>query len=388
MALSNGQLRERRRAANAHSAFRRRRIALTCVAVIAFPAGLIAGAREGESPDQPPVSAAAGLTDEQLVGQRLVAGFDGTRVPDGLRRMVELGRLAGVILFEDNIADRSTTRRLTADLQTIPRPEGLDMPLVVSVDQEGGLVKRLDGPPELSAAEMGAAGPEVAYEQGAATAADLASHGINVDLAPVLDVGRPGGALEEEDRVFGRSASTVAATGVDGFAAGLRSGGVAATAKHFPGLGAAEVNTDEASQDIGLSVESLRSLDEAPFRHFADEGGELVMLGLATYPALDGSPAAFSHRIATEELREEVGFEGVSITDSLDATAATTFGSRKRVALAAAGAGADLLLYGDWRTASEVSAALRRGLQSGGLDRAAFVDSVERVLALRSELPE
>lgn len=388
MALSNEQLRERRRAASAHPSFRRRRVALACVAVIAFPAGLLAGAREGGSPDEPPVSAAAELTDEQLVGQRLVAGFEGTRVPNGLRRMIELGRLAGVILFEDNIADRSTTRRLTADLQGIARPEGLDMPLVVSVDQEGGMVERLGGAPELSAAEMGAAGPDIAYEQGVATADNLAAHGINVDLAPVLDVGRPGRALEEEGRTFADDAGEVTAAGVEGFAAGLRSGGVAATAKHFPGLGAAEVNTDEASQEIGLSAESLRTVDEVPFRSFAEEGGELVMLGLATYPALDGTPAAFSRAIATDELREEVGFDGVSITDSLDAAAATTFGSRRRVALAAAGAGADLLLYGDWRTAEEVSAALRRGLGSGGLDRAAFVESVERVLALRSELPE
>lgn len=389
MALSNEQLTARRQAARSRTAGRRRRTALACVALLAFPVGVAAGLHDGGSGEDEagaPIPLASPLSDRQLVGQRLIAGFSGTDVPRGLGRMIGRGRLAGVILFEGNVGGAGATRRLTSRLQRIDRPDGLGMPLAVMVDQEGGLVERLDGPPSRSAEQMGDAGRAEARRQGRATARNLRRHGINVDLAPVLDVGRRGGAIETEGRSFGRTPARVIETGVDGFAAGLRDGGVATTAKHFPGLGAASVNTDASAQTIRVSRARLRSLDEAPFSAFSEAGGELVMLGLATYPALSNRPAAFSRKVATGELRRRVGFDGVSVTDSLDAVAATSFGSRERVALAAAGAGSDLLLYGDWRTARAVSGPLGRALGSGDLERESFVDSVERVLRMRSAL--
>ena len=155
--------------------------------------------------------------------------------------------------------------------------------------------------------------------------------------------------------------------GVNGFGAGLQSRGVAATAKHFPGLGAAETNTDLASQRITLSKDELRSADEQPFEAFSRRGGELVMLSLATYPAFADRPAAFSKKIVTGELRGRLGFEGVTITDGLGAAAAEEFGPRREVALAAIGAGNDLLLYTDWRAARRTAALLRKRLLTGRL---------------------
>ncbi len=110
------------------------------------------------------------------------------------------------------------------------------------------------------------------------------------------------------------------------------------------------------------------------------------MLSLATYPALSNRPAALARSVATGELRRRLGFEGVSITDSLDAAAAQAFGDREEVALTAASAGADLLLYGDWRTAREIHRTLSARLRSGGLDRGAFEESAGRVLAMREGL--
>lgn len=339
----------------------------------------------GAEPD-PAEGLAAELSPAQLVGQRLVVGFEGTRPPRGLEQMIRDGELAGVILFEDNVSGRSTTRRTIARLQRLPRPEGLEMPLAVTIDQEGGLVKRIDGPPTVSASEMGARGSGFARRQGRATARDLLRHGVNIDLAPVLDVARPGSAIEGELRSFGRSETRVTEVAIEGFSSGLRAGGVAATAKHFPGIGAAAINTDDASQSIDLAKGELRRVDQRPFEAFVAGGGELVMLGLATYPAFSDRPAAFSHRIATGELRRRLGFEGVSITDSLDAAAAQSFGGRTEVATEAARAGADLLLYGGWRTARASAAMLRRKLLAGKLDRAEFERSVDRVLTLRRGL--
>jgi beta-N-acetylhexosaminidase len=110
------------------------------------------------------------------------------------------------------------------------------------------------------------------------------------------------------------------------------------------------------------------------------------MLGLASYSALGDRPAALAPAVATGELRDHLGFDGVSITDSLDAAAARAFGDRDRVALAAAGAGTDLLLYGDWRTARAVGRTLAVRLRSGALDRGPFAASVGRVLAMREAL--
>ncbi len=363
-------------------------IAVVVAAVIGLTAGVLAGSGSGggdpaPAPEPGPVAA---LSKAELAGQRLVAGFDGTEPPRGLLRLLADGGLAGVILFEDNLTGGRADARMTAQLQRAAARGPLDAPLLVMTDQEGGQVRRLPGPPASSAAAMAARGPAYAREQGVATADSLLGAGVNVDLAPVLDLARPGAAIAAEERSFGSRPEEVIATGVDGFAAGLGEGGVAAAAKHFPGLGGAATNTDFAAQSIDLSAAALRNADMAPFAAFAEAGGELVMLGLATYPALSRRPAALAPEIATGELRDRLGFAGVSITDSLDAAAAQAWGDRDEVALAAAGAGSDLLLYGDWRTAAAVGDALVAGLRRGRLDRAAFESSAERVAALRGSL--
>jgi beta-N-acetylhexosaminidase len=357
-----------------------RRAVVVALAGGAFAAGAIAGGAEERSP-----SVASRLTPAQLAGQRIVLGFAGTRVPAAVRRTIREGGAAGVVLFADNLPSRSAGRRLVGDLQAIPRPPGLRDPLLVMTDQEGGQVKRVDGPPETAAAAMGARGAAYSREQGRLTGESLRALGISVDLAPVLDVARPGGSIARAERAFGKSAETVAATAVP-FARGLREAGVAATAKHFPGFGAARLNTDVAVQRIGLPLSTLRSVDEAPFRRFAAAGGELVMLSTAIYPALAPQPAAFSRAVASGELRDRLGFEGVSITDALGTVAVRDFGGPEEATVAAAGAGVDLLLFTDPGPAARAHRALLRSLRAGELSRAEFEQSVERVLRLRQRL--
>ena len=252
-------------------------------------------------------------------------------------------------------------------------------------DQEGGLVKRLDGPPDASAAAMGARGAAYSREQGRLTGESLGGAGVNVDLAPVLDVARPGGTIAATERGFGSTAAAVAATAIP-FAEGLREAGVAATAKHFPGFGAARANTDFAVERVGLSKATLRRVDEAPYRRFVAAGGELVMLSTAIYPALSSQPAAFSRAVARGELRGRLGFEGVSITDALETVAVRDFGGPAEAGLAAARAGVDLLLFTEPRAAARARGALLRGLRSNALSRAPFEVSVGRVLRLRHRL--
>jgi beta-N-acetylhexosaminidase len=324
-------------------------------------------------------------TDDQLAGARVITGFSGHRPPRALRRMITEGHVSGVILFSDNAGSRAAVRRLTAELQAIPRPAAVDDPLLVTVDQEGGLVRRLPGPPKLSAREIGARGAGFAERLGRASGESLRDMGVNADLAPVLDVGRPGRAIDEEGRTFGRTPGAVSEMG-GGFARGLAEGGVAATAKHFPGLGAARINTDDAVQRVRLPAQKLRRVDERPFGEFARANGAMVMLSTAIYPAISHKPAAFSRAVATGELRDRLGFQGVTITDALGTVSARAVGGPARTARAAAAAGADLVLYTDLRSAASAQRALATGLRDGSLDRAEFEQSVARVLALRARL--
>jgi beta-N-acetylhexosaminidase len=322
------------------------------------------------------------LSPRLLAGLRVVAGFDGRKPPAGLRRMISRGEIVGVILFSDNVGGRKQVRRLTRKLQAIPRPDAVDAPLLVMVDQEGGQVRRLPGPPKPSAEEVGRRSPASARRLGRATGDSLSEMGVNVNLAPVLDVPRRGGFIDEQDRGYSRKAARVGEI-ASAFAAGMESRGVAATAKHFPGLGAAPRTTDEQPAKLPLSRATLRRVDEAPYEPFVAAGGSLVMLSLASYPALGGGPAALSRRIATGELRTRLGFEGVSISDSLGVPAATAVGGTAKVALRCAGAGTDLLLYTDLGSASRASRAIRRAIRSGALRREGAEASADRVLSLR-----
>lgn len=354
--------------------------AMCGLAAGAFAFGAALGDGTGPAP-----SAAGRLAADRLAGQRIVVGFEGAEVPMAVERMIREGHVAGVILFSANLPGRAAGKRLIRGLQAIRRPSALRDPLLVMVDQEGGQVKRIAGAPTASARRMGERGALFSRRQGRRAAANLRGLGINVNLAPVLDVARPGAVIAETDRGFGSTPESVAATAVP-FAEGLQDGGVAAAAKHFPGFGAARVNTDFAVQRIPSSRAELRRIDEAPYRDFISAGGEMVMLSTAIYPAFSPKPAAFARGIATGELRGRLGFEGVSITDALDSVAARDFGAPAMAAMAAASAGVDLLLFTDPLAAARAQRALLRRLRAGALSRPAFEASVDRVLRLRDRL--
>jgi beta-N-acetylhexosaminidase len=362
---------------------RRRRIALGALALgaaAAFAFGATLG--DGRAPRVDPLST---LPASQLAGQRIVVGLSGDGVPPALRGAIHRGEVAGVVLFAANFPSRDAGRRLIRRLQAIPRPPALRDPLLIMADQEGGLVKRVGGAPSASAARMGQRGAAFSRRQGRLTARNLRDVGVNVDLAPVLDVARPGGTIAATERGFGATAQRVTATAVP-FAEALQAGGVAATGKHFPGFGAATENTDFAVERIDLSKAKLRAVDEVPYRAFAEAGGELVMLSTAIYPAFSARPAAFTRAIATGELRNRIGFEGVSITDALNTVAVDSFGGPVKGGLAAAAAGVDLLLFAELGPARRAHRALVARLRSGRLDRDEFEQSAQRVLDLRGWL--
>jgi beta-N-acetylhexosaminidase len=335
------------------------------------------------APSPPPPKPTDDLTVAQLAGQHLIASFRGTsKPPAALVRRIRRGEVAGVILFAENASTVAQARRLVRRLQAIPRPQGLRDPLLIMVDQEGGGVRRLrDAPPVRSASTLSGAGERAVRFAGRATGRALRAAGVNVDLAPVADLARVGGAMAAERRTFGTNTVPVGRL-TAAFAAGLRSGGVLAGIKHFPGLGAATSNTDDRVVRIGLSAPTLRSRDEAAFAPAIREGVPLVMLANARYPALDPRwPASLSRAVIADELRGRLGFRGVTVTDDLEANALRPFGSPGQLAARGVRAGVDLLLYARSYGATEGA------LQSlRGVPRRLLEPGARRVLALRASL--
>ena len=218
---------------------------------------------------------------------------------------------------------------------------------------------------------------------GAATARLLRSVGANVDLAPVADVARPGSALARDGRTFGSSPARVSRA-VVAFAGGLGSAGVAATGKHFPGLGAARVSTDAAPVRLGISRAMLDRVDLAPYRALIAHRIPIVMTSTAIYPALDpGRPAALSRAVTTNLLRGKMSFAGVTITDALDTPALAAVGGTGAVAVRAVAAGNDLLIHSGFENGVAGAAAIARAIRRGSLDRGDAQAAVGRLLAFR-----
>jgi beta-N-acetylhexosaminidase len=249
------------------------------------------------------------------------------------------GKMGGVLLLGNGWLTRGTAATVTAELQQAACTRG--EPLLIAVDQEGGLVRRLAwAPPTEAPDEMSS--PSVAHSQAAAAAEALRSVGIDVDFAPVVDTpGAAGNFLGS--RAFSHSRSWNAGM-ARAFVGGLQTNGIAATAKHFPGLGLANGNTDDGRIVIRAAAWKLHQ-GLLPFQSAIQAGVKLVMLSTAVYPKLDGSkrPAAFSSTIATGVLRKQLGFNGVAVTDSLTAPAADRI---PHTASRAMLAGSDLLIFG------------------------------------------
>ena len=343
------------------------------------------------SPDALPT-----LTPAQMAGQRVIYSYTGLEPPATLLNWIRHGQVGGVIFFGGNISSRAQIASVIKELNQAnasPLNPMRGFPLLLMTDQEGGLVRRLPGQPLLSEKQIGESANPAAAAKTAGTGAgkNLAGVGMNVNLAPVLDVFRKAGDFDDQ---FGRSYSTdphvVSSLGAD-FITAQQAAGVAATAKHFPGLGAAtkSQNTDEAPVTLNVTLHALRTKDEFPYQAAIAAGVKLVMVSWARYSALaPKTPAGLSSAIVNGELRQRLGFKGVTITDALEAGALRSFGTTRSRATLAAKAGMDLILCSVQRPSQGQQAriALANGLTTGTLSPTVFNAALNRVVALRSSL--
>jgi beta-N-acetylhexosaminidase len=290
----------------------------------------------------------------QLIGQKLIVAMTGTTPSAALLERIRRGEVGGVILFGSNITTKTALIALTTRLHAAAAAGGQPR-LLIAVDQEGGSVKRIPwAPPTLSPPQMGALGSTTtARTQGAATGSALKALGIDIDLAPVADVpASTTSFLYRQGRTWSFSATRTEFLSYE-FAHGLRIGGVIPVMKHFPGLGFATANTDTTMVTIRQAAAALAP-GLLPYRLAISHSIPIVMLSNATYTAWDPVHAAgWSTAINTTLLRTTLGFRGVTMTDSLDGTAASRGYTTAHLALRAAQAGTDLILV----TGSETESA-------------------------------
>ena len=347
-------------------------VAIAAAAAAALPAGAASGSR------------AAPPSLSRLVGQTLMGAMDGTTPSSDLLARVERGELGGVIIFGGNVTTPSALAGVISRLQSAAEAGG-NPPLLIATDQEGGEVKRLPaGPPAASAETMGATlGAPSVRRQGRATGKYLRGVGVDVDLAPVLDIGESQRSFLGS-RIFSSDPATTAKLG-SAFAAGLQSAGVAATGKHFPGLGTAPGNTDVSVVVVPTSKAGLeRRL--VSFQAAVRSGVKLVMVSNAEYPALDPSrlPAALSPKIVAGILRGQLDFGGVVITDTMTAPAIARYPDAPVRALRA---GDDVLLYSDSEALSKRAyAVLMEAARSHRLSRGTLRVAYRRIERLKAWL--
>jgi beta-N-acetylhexosaminidase len=325
------------------------------------------------------------MTLDEELGQMIMIGFSETQMDDALAYQIQQLHVGSAILYAFNIQNGPQMKALVAGMQA-----DATTPLIIATDQEGGEVNRLQSVIGLtpSAAMIGATGnPNLARQRGEQDAQALAQLGINLDLAPVVDVRQTSGG-DVQSRTFGTTASVVT-TMAGAYLSGLQqSGQVAGTLKHFPGLGDVPVDPHETLYTFTRSKADLERIDWAPYRALLATGQvHAIMSTHIILSAIDPTrPASLSEPVLTGILRNELGFDGVIITDGIYMHALQDY-SLDQIALYAVQAGNDIICSTySIQSTEEVIATLRTAVQDGQLSKAHIDASVRRILLLKLQL--
>jgi beta-N-acetylhexosaminidase len=329
------------------------------------------------------------LTLEEKIGQMLMAGFEGLEPPQYILDWLAAGRIGGVILFARNVE----TPQQVADL-TRACHQAAKRPILIGIDQEGGSVARFrrqftesPGAMALSAATNGLALSEQIAQ---VMAQELQALGVNWDYAPVVDI------VYEDNidnpavgtRSFGADKARVGAF-ASAMAKGLQDYGVAACAKHFPGLGGTEIDTHLATAVIDTSLEHLIENDLAPYRAVIDAGVASIMTTHTVFAALDDThPATLSPVVIKRLLREELGFDDVIASDCMEMQAITDHYGSGESAVLAVEADVDLVQFSHSRD-MQVAAfrSIMEAVKSGRIPSARIDQSVARIQRLKAQFP-
>ena len=314
------------------------------------------------------------------IGQLLIGSFPAHDLSVELRALAREFDLGGIILFGRNIESPEQVSELAAEAELL----GAEQPLWVSVDQEGGRVARLKAPftvwPPM--ATLGRAGSEeLAARFATALAAELTAIGVTLDYAPVLDIHTNPRNPVIGDRALAESAADVARLGRV-VVRTLQASGLAACGKHFPGHGDTSTDSHDELPLVEHPPDRLRAVEFEPFRAAIDEGVAFLMTAHVLVPALDEQrPATLSPAVVQHLLREELGFEGVILSDDLEMKAVSARHAVPDAAVAAVKAGCDGLLIcsGNVDVQANALEALVKAVETGDIPQARLDDAERRL---------
>ncbi|WP_127592196.1 beta-N-acetylhexosaminidase [Paenibacillus lautus] len=331
---------------------------------------------------------AADLSLEQKVGQMFICGFNALTPNEHAKILIEQYQVGGICYFRRNVKTLPQLAELSESLQQLAS-DSRKFPLLISIDQEGGMVARIDHegisriPGNMA---LGAAGSaEDSYRAAQIGARELRSLGVNMNFAPCLDVNNNPRNPVIGVRSFGEDPQAVAALGTAAIK-GYQEEGVSATAKHFPGHGDTSVDSHLGRASVPHDLERLRSVELYPFAQAIQGGVDAIMTAHVSFPAIEPSdlPATLSHAVLTGLLREEMGFEGLIVTDCLEMHAISKEYGIPEGAIRAIEAGADCVLVS--HNLSEQTAAITaviEAVRSGRLSEDLIDTAVERILTLK-----
>ncbi len=329
----------------------------------------------------------ADLTLEEKVGQIFMVGVSGQQMTPSMQKQMATIKPGGILLFKKNITSREQLKKFTSDLQAKAKTT-----LLIALDQEGGAVTRFKTSPMLPSARWVGGANDIALtgRLGFSMGGILRQHGINMNLAPVLDVGGGSGGEFLRSRTYSTDSEVVGNLGV-AFSQGLMNAGVVPTAKHFPGLGgvAGDPHNESVKQDS--SFKEMQSKHLSPFRKFSQLFPSAMMLSHARYPTLGTDVAApFSTEISKTLLQDGLGFRGLVITDDLMMTGASDkkMNFQERV-VKIFNSGSDILLIA-WSTRSQMAAhsAIMEAIKNKQISIDDLNSRVEKILSVKAWVAE
>jgi beta-N-acetylhexosaminidase len=329
------------------------------------------------------------MTLDQKLGQMMLVQFVGADFSLDLSTMISQYNVGSVLLLagNHNIINKGQLTSLTQQIQ-----HNSTLPTMISLDQEGGFVDRLadlDGP-HPSAAQIAATGdPMQATMAGEQDAQDLSQYGINLQLAPVVDVGTSYSVLQQQERTFGKDANTIT-TMAGAYLQGLQqSGKVLGTLKHFPGLGSSIIDPHRGLPILNHTQEELNQIDWAPYQNLINQGlARAIMVTHEIVTAIDNTtPASLSKKLVTGVLRTQMGFQGVIMTDSLTMEGISAYYSTKQAAVSAVEAGSDIIMGADTpSTVATMIQGIKEAISTGEISTQRIDESVYRILMMKYQM--
>lgn len=329
------------------------------------------------------------MTLREKIGQMLLCGFHGTEAAGDVDAFLRKYPIGGVIYFARNVESPEQVERLSSGLQRIAVDSG-NVPLWISIDQEGGMVARITEGITLMPGQMAiaAAGSiEDAYQAAYISGVELRSMGINMNFAPVLDVNNNAANPVIGVRSFGESPQSVAAYGARSIA-GVQDAGISATAKHFPGHGDTDTDSHLDLPVIPHDRERVERVELIPFRAAIEAGVDAMMSAHIYFPALEPErlPVTLSRAVLSGLLRQELGYDGMIVTDCMEMDAIAANYGTVDAAVMAVEAGADLVLISHTaQLQAGAFEALLAAVQSGRISEARIDESVTRLLKYKAK---